>query len=164
LGEETGIENLSDLYLYHDLEGLRWTLTEDDWVTLSQNNTTWIGSRSIAMADDAPLPRGLYRAVLVNKGGGQVSRSVSFDPPLQPRFPFPSFSVADGTYTASSQYPNNYLIGYNAQGDYTQTVQLTSLRGALADVRFNDATTSAALWAEDPLYATSALTDAQSIK
>ena len=62
-----GVENLSELRLHHELEGLTWTMTEDDWVEATQDEKTWIGSRAIAMPDGDPLPRGLYRAVLVNK-------------------------------------------------------------------------------------------------
>ncbi len=158
-----GVENLSELRLHHELEGLTWTMTEDDWVEATQDEKTWIGSRAIAMPDGDPLPRGLYRAVLVNKAGSEASRSLSFDPPAAPRFPFPSISVADGQYTVVSRYPSNHFIGYDAQGVYVQTITITSLEGSVADIAFNSNVQSVALWAEDSLYATSALTDAQSL-
>ncbi|MDR0290402.1 MAG: hypothetical protein LBI06_05645, partial [Treponema sp.] len=31
--DEDGIENLEDLYLYHDREQLRWHLKSDNWIT-----------------------------------------------------------------------------------------------------------------------------------
>ncbi|MDR2792480.1 MAG: hypothetical protein LBB61_02270 [Treponema sp.] len=162
--DEDGIENLADLYLYHDHEGLRWHISERDWLSVQQDNNTWLGSRSIAMIDDEPLPRGLYRAVLVNKAGEEAARTIAFDPPVLPRFPFPSLAVADGTYTIESQYPVNYLLGYDEQGNYVQTVRLPTLQGTVADAKFNAKVKSAALWAEDQLYATSALTDAQLVQ
>jgi hypothetical protein len=161
--DEDGIENLDDLYLYHDREGLRWHLSERDWIALQQDGKTWLGSRSVAMIDEEPLPRGLYRAVLVNKAGEEAARNVTFDPPIQPRFPFPSLVIADGNYAIDSQYPANYFLGYNEQGDYVQTVRAAALRGAVADLKFNSTVKSAALWAEDQLYSTSALTDARPV-
>ncbi|MDR2782279.1 MAG: hypothetical protein LBB48_00275 [Treponema sp.] len=161
--DEDGIENLDELYVRHDREGLRWRLSERDWIALQQDGKLWLGSRGIAMIDEEPLPRGLYRAVLVNKAGEEAVRSVSFDPPVEPRFPFPSLVIADGTYVIDSKYPANYFIAYNEQGDYVQTIQASALRGAIADLKFNAAVKSVALWAEDQLYATSALTDAQPV-
>jgi hypothetical protein len=158
--DEDGIENLDALYLYHDREGLRWHISERDWISVQEDTNTWLGSRSIAMIDDEPLPRGAYRVVLVNKAGEEATRGVTFDPPALPRFPFPSLHIVDGTYTIDSQYPANYFLGYDDQGNYVQTVQVTALRGSIADVKFDAKVKSVALWAEDQLYATSALTDA----
>ncbi|MDR2193110.1 MAG: hypothetical protein LBP19_01355 [Treponema sp.] len=157
--DEEGIENLADLYMYHDREGLCWHISERDWVSVQQDDTTWLGSRSIAMIDDEPLPRGVYRVVLVNKAGEEAMHSVTFDPPVSPRFPFPSLILEDGAYTVDSKYPANYFIGYDEQGTYVQTVPITALQGALADMQFNAKVKSIALWTEDALYATSALTD-----
>ncbi|MDR0706480.1 MAG: hypothetical protein LBF60_01205 [Treponema sp.] len=161
--DEDGIENLDDLYLYHDREGLRWHLSERDWIALQQDGKMWVGSRSIAMIDEEPLPRGLYRTVLVNKAGEEAVRSISFDPPVEPRFPFPSLNVADGNYAIDSKYPVNYLLGYDEKGNYVQTVRAPALRGAIADLKFNSTVKSTALWAEDQLYSTSALTDARPV-
>ncbi|MDR0556792.1 MAG: hypothetical protein LBG43_02830 [Treponema sp.] len=161
--DEDGIENLDDLYLYHDREGLRWHLSERDWIALQQEGDTWLGSRSIAMIDEEPLPRGLYRAVLANKAGEESARNIAFDPPLQPRFPFPSLVIADGNYAIDSKYPANYFLCYDEQGNYVQTVQATALQGVIADLKFNAKVKSTALWAEDQLYSTSALTDAHPV-
>ncbi|MDR2446690.1 MAG: hypothetical protein LBD58_05310 [Treponema sp.] len=161
--DEDGMENLDDLYLYHDREGLRWHLSERDWIALQQDGKMWLGSGSIAMIDEEPLPRGLYRAVLVNKAGEEAARNISFDPPVEPRFPFPSLSVADGNYVIDSKYPVNYLLGYNEEGNYIQTIRAPALRGAIADLKFSSNVKSTALWAEDQLYSTSALTDARPV-
>jgi hypothetical protein len=161
--DEDGIENLADLYLYHDREGLRWRLSEKDWITVQQENSTWIGSRSIAMLDDETLPRGQYRAVLVNKAGEQAARNITFDPPPEPRFAFPALTISDGNYTVVSRYPANYFIGYDEQGNYVQTIPLAALQGAIADLRLNAKIRSVALWAEDAAYVTSALSDALAV-
>jgi hypothetical protein len=158
--DDDGIGNLADLYLYHDLEGLEWHLSEKDWVIVEQDGRTWIGTRSIAMADDEPLPRGQYRAILVNKGGEQAARTFTFDPPDRPRFAFPTCSITDGKYTVVSKYPTNSFIGYNEQGNFVQTVKLSTLSGDVNDLKLQSAVKSIGLWAEDSSYSTSALLDA----
>ncbi|MDR0644893.1 MAG: hypothetical protein LBG05_08365 [Treponema sp.] len=162
--DEDGIENLADLYLYHDLEGLQWHLSEKDWVVVEQDGHMWIGTRSIAMTDDEPLPRGQYRAVLMNKGGEQAARTFTFDPPARPRFAFPTCSVKDGKYAVSSNYPSNSFIGYTEQGDFVQTIKLSALNGDIGDLKLQSTVRSVGLWAEDSSYSTSVLLDALSIK
>ena len=158
--DDDGIENLSELYLYHDREGLRWLIKSGDWIQHEEDGQTWIGSRAIAMFEDVPLPRGQYRAVLVNKGGERTERNFTFDAPEEPPHPFPFFSINDGVYRIDSEYPVNQLICYDQQGNSIQTLRLTQIQGNLRDLRITNTARSAALWAEDPEYRSSALTDA----
>jgi hypothetical protein len=159
-----GIENLAELYLYHDREGLRWLLSYDDWVSYETENQTWIGSRNIAMAGGEVLPRGLYRAALVNKGGERSERTFSFDAPEEPRHKFPSFSISDGIYRIDSGYENHYFIAYDAQGNHIKTLPLENLSGSVADLTLGPEARSLALWAQDPEYYTSALTEVVSLR
>ena len=162
--DEDGIENLDELYLYHDREQFRWLLRSDDWVSLTQDGRTWIGSRGIAAAGDGSLPRGQYRAVLINKGGEKSERLFAFDAPEKARFPFPTLAINEGQYRVNSAYPENRLVCYDAEGNYVATVNLSSLSGALSDLQFPSNARIAALWAEDPQYFTSAFTDAASLR
>ena len=165
LGEDDdGIENLSELYLYNDREGLRWLINSEDWVLHEEEGKTWIGSRNIAMTEDAPLPRGVYRAVLVNKGGEKTERNFTFDGPEDSPYPFPFLSINDGIYRIDSVYPFNHLICYDQQGKTVQTVTLTQIQGNTRDLRLANSVRTAALWAEDPEYHISALTDAASLR
>jgi len=158
--DDDGIENLSELYLYHDREGLRWLIKSDDWVQYTEDERTWIGSRSISMFEDNPLPRGQYRAVLVNKGGEQTERSFTFDGPEEPPHPFPFLSISSGVYRIDSSYPINHLICYDQQGNTIQTIPVNLMEGNMRDLRVSSSARSAALWAEDPEYRSSALTEA----
>jgi hypothetical protein len=162
--DEDGIENLDELYLYHDREQLRWLFKSDDWVSVTQDGRTWIGSRGIAAAGDGILPRGQYRAVLVNKGGEKSERLFGFDAPESPRFPFPTLEIIEDRYTVTSAYPENRLVCYDAEGNYVSTVNLSSLSGSLSNLNFSSNARIAALWAEDPQYFTSAFTDAVSLR
>jgi hypothetical protein len=159
--DEDGEENLSELYLYHDREGLRWLITSKDWIQHDEAGKIWIGSRAIAMTDDEILPRGQYRAVLVNKGGESTERRFTFDAPETPLHPFPLLSIGEGSsYYIDSQYPVNRFICYDQQGTAVQTVLVTAAEGNLRDLRIQGTVRTITLWAEDPEYRVSAVTEA----
>jgi len=162
--DDDGVDNLSELYLYNDREGLRWIFTSDDWIMHEEDGKTWIGSRSIAMFGDAPLPRGQYRAVLFNKGGESKERRFTYDGPETPPYPFPSLSYSEGSYLINSRYPVNRIIGYDQQGKITQVIQVKELSGSLRDLRVTNAVRTIALWAEEPEYKISILSEAISIR
>jgi len=157
--DDDGIENLDKLYLYHDKEGLRWMLSADDWITVEEDEKTWIGSRAIVMPNSETLPRGQYRAVLVNKGGERTERTFTFDAPTVPRYSFPVFSIHNGQYTIESRYPEHFLICYDDMGNYIRTLSVNTLYGDIAALRLPSHAKTIALWAEDAEYYTSALTD-----
>ena len=158
--DDDGIENLSELYIYHDQEGLRWQIGCEDWIQHTEDDRTWVGSRAIAMFEDNALPRGLYRAVLVNKGGIKTERSFTYDGPEEPVHQFPFLSISGGSYSVNSTYPLNHLICYDQHGNSVQTIRLTQMQGNTRDLRVSNSARSAALWAEDPEYRSSALTEA----
>jgi hypothetical protein len=162
--DDDGLENLAELRLHHDREGLRWVLKSDDWITYENEGQTWIGSRSIAMAGDDTLPRGQYRAVLVNKGGEKTERFFTFDAPESGRFPFPLLYISEGQYRAESKYPENKFICYDEQGTFIKVLLLPKLAGSVSELDIPSNVRTVALWAEDPEYSTSAFTDAVSIR
>jgi hypothetical protein len=154
--DEDGIENLDELYLYHDKEQLRWKINNDEWVSYTQDNKTWIGSRSITI-QEGTLPRGVYRAVLVNKGGERGERLFTYDADV--RYPFPVITIENGMYTVKSQWPGNRLVCYDREGNYTSTVDLQSLSGSVSQLNLPSAVRTAALWTEDPAHYLSAFTN-----
>jgi hypothetical protein len=157
--DDDGIENLAELYLYHDREGLRWLFTSADWLHLSEEETTWIGSHAIVMPDNEPLPRGQYRAVLVNRAGRKIERHFTLDMPVEPRFPFPSLSLTQGRYRIESEYPEHFLLCYDESGNALAPVTVPKLEDSLASLKLPSSTRSVALWAEDSEYQTSAITE-----
>ena len=162
--DDDGSENLSELFLFHDREGLRWNFDSEDWIVHIEDGKTWIGSRNIAMSGNQNLPRGQYRAVLVNKGGERTERNFTFDSPLVPPYPFPSFSVNEDNYLVESLYPINYFLGYDQSGRIVETRVISEKSGRIVDLRFPTSVRSIALWAEDPSIVISAFTDAVSIR
>jgi hypothetical protein len=156
--DDDGVENLEELRLYHDREGLCWTLSAADWIRHDEENRSWIGSRSIAMAGGEVLPRGQYRAVLINKGGEKSERNFTFDAPAGNRFPFPLLEVGNAQYRVESRYPENKLIAYDSQGLAVQTIPVEEISGSLDSLNLSSGIRALALWAEDREYSTSALT------
>jgi hypothetical protein len=155
--DDDGLDNLSELYLYHDREQLRWEIKSDEWVSYTQDGRTWIGTRSISVREGG-LPRGVYRAVLVNKGGERTERNFTFDGDI--RFPFPELNISEGAYTVNSQWPANRLICYDSSGEYSGTVDLSVLKGSVSDLKMPANARTAALWAEDEINFCSAFTSA----
>jgi hypothetical protein len=156
--DEDGIEDLADLYLYHDREGLEWRLSSEDWVSLEVEGKTWIGTRHIAMAGGESLPRGQFRAVLIDKGGERSERILTYDAPESSRYPFPFFFIEEGRFRAESAYPVHYLLCYDQEGNYLSTQPLTALDGSLEELELKANVRALALWAEDDEYSAAALT------
>ncbi|WP_461247297.1 hypothetical protein [Treponema sp. R6D11] len=159
--DEDGLENLDELYLYNDKEQLRWKIRNDEWVSFVQDNKTWIGSRSITIQEGS-LPRGVYRAVLVNKGGEKGERTFTYDATVS--HPFPVFQIENGMYTVKSEWPSNRLVCYDKAGNYISTVDLQSLSGSVSQLNLPQAAATAALWADDPAYYYSAFTNVIPVK
>jgi hypothetical protein len=113
--DNDGIEDLDELWLYHDWDGLSWRLTSGDWISQIVDGNTGIGTRAISMVDNSPLPRGQFRAVLVDKGGSRSERFISFDAPLRER----EFPHLDVTGNRSGGVPgpegNGFRLGGQAQ-------------------------------------------------
>jgi len=158
--DDDGIENLSELHLFHDREGLRWLFTPENWVHFEEGGRDWIGSRNLAMYDGATLPRGQFRAVLVNLGGETTERNFAFDIPVISPHPFPSLSIGDGQFRIESQYPVNRLMIFDDLGNIAEVFTPAALEGRIHDWPILHNTLAAALWAEDPVYRTSAVTAA----
>ena len=159
--DEDGIDNLDKLYLYNDKEQLRWLINNDEWITYQDDYRLWIGTRSISMPE-GELPRGVYRAVLFNKGGESTERSFSYDGNV--RFPFPDIVFSGGNYTVNSQWPVNRLLCYDSSGTFVNEIVLQSLTGSVSQLNFPSNVTAVALWAEDEDNSCSAYTNVVSVR
>ncbi|MCL2264467.1 MAG: hypothetical protein FWC22_00360 [Treponema sp.] len=154
--DEDGIENLDHLFLYHDREQLRWQIKSDEWQRYTFDGNEWIGTRSIAVFEGS-LPHGVYRVVLVNKGGESAQRNFTYDGNVS--FPFPALYISNGEYTINSLWPVNRLVCYDSSGNYSTTVTLNSRTGKISELRLPSSAVTAALWAEDESNFCSAFTD-----
>jgi hypothetical protein len=155
--DDDGYDDLADLYLYHDREGLYWHFSSQEWEALTYEGKIWIGSRDIAMNAGENLPRGQFRAVVIDQGGQKSERSFTFDAPAAARYPFPKFSIAEGQYSTDSKYPSNFVIFYDAQGGTVGVKTILSPEGRVNELAPPNGAFAACLWAEDAEYATSAI-------
>jgi len=162
--DDDGMENLSELRLIHDRAGLEWIISSDDWVHYEDDNKHWIGTRSISMQGRETLPRGQYRAALINKGGEKTERIFVFDAPEDPRFPYPYFRIEEGRYSIDSKYPVNVFLVYDLQGNILRSVPAPNDEGRTADLGLPNNARLLALWAQDEDYSTSALTEAIALR
>jgi len=154
--DEDGIENLDEIYLFHDQEQLRWNIKNDEWQKYTQDGKDWIGTRSFTMRE-GNLPRGLFRAVLISKGGESSERTFTYDGNV--RFPFPELNITGGQYNVNSAWPANRLVCYDNAGNFISTVNLTSNLGAISGLGISSSAKTAALWAEDEENFCSAFTN-----
>jgi len=154
--DEDGIENLEELFLYHDRDQLRWHIKSGEWLKHTIDGKDWIGTRSITI-NEGSLPRGEFRAVLVNKSGESSQRSFTYDGNIL--YPFPELTISNNTYTVTSRWPVNHLIFYDSSGNYLSTIRLSSLSGSISNLSLPSNARTAALWAEDEANFCSAFTN-----
>jgi len=158
--DDDGLENLDELYIYHDKDQLRWRMKSDEWVSYKHEGKDWIGTRSLSN-HDGKLPKGVFRAVLVSKGGESGERNFTFDGNV--KFPFPEIEIISGVYTINSEWPLNKLICYDRSGNYSNTIDLNSLSGNISSLNLSQTVRSVALWTEDEANFCSAITNAVTI-
>ena len=161
-----GPDDIDELRLYHDLEGLMWRLTRNDWVENLLDGQIWIGGYGLVPPEGETMPDGLYRAMIIDKGGERSERSFGFDVPAEPRYPFPEITIQNGGYTITSGYPQHYFVGYFEDGSYAVTIPAPegSLTGTIADLRFSSEVVRFALWADDDEHATAAFTNSYPVR
>jgi len=160
--DEDGIDNLDELHLYNDHEQLRWIMKEGEWITFTENEKTWIGTRRIAVQEGMTLPRGVYRAVLINKGGEKGEKSFTFD--YENKYKFPTLEIINDMYVINSEYPQNHLVLYDAGGNYISTIDPPLTAGSVSDLNIPQSVLTAALWAEDSEHFCSAITNVVTVR
>jgi hypothetical protein len=153
-----GTEDLSELRLYHDGEGLLWRFTSENWIKLEEGGRTWIGSKQLRMPQGENFPSGQFRAVVLDKAGEQAEKGFGFDSPQDSRYRFPVLKIENEAWSIVSDYPENYLLCYHSDGVYRSLVKLEGNSGTLVSLRLSTDVFSVALWADDSNAQISAIT------
>jgi hypothetical protein len=153
-----GPNDIEEIRLYHDGEGLLWQAKSLDWIKVENGGLTWFGTYSFAPPEGEGFPTGQYRAELIDKGGETSSKVIGFNAPKEPPHKFPTLTIADGNWTIECEYPVKSFLCYNADGRWIATVPVTADSGRLSEENYNRNTRFIALWAEDPDRAIAALT------
>jgi hypothetical protein len=164
VNDEDGPEDIAELRLYNDFEGLLWTLKPENWTLHQEEKQTWIGSHTLSMAGSEAFPSGQWRAVIIDKGGDLSERTFGFDTPKTSKHPLPKLTIKDGNWTLESQYPEDHLICYDGTGAYLRTVRLHARAGTIAGLGLPPETHTVSYWGEDTESATAVLTTQASIR
>lgn len=144
-----GIADLDELDVLCDGAELYWRVGADEWSVTERSGQTWVGSHFLSSGPLGRLPRGAYRAILVDKSGERSQRAFAVSAASTALEPFPKLSVDGDAYVVSSRYPANSLVAYDASGARLALIPLSSLRGSLKRTGIPAAAVSLAIWAED---------------
>ena len=146
LQDQDGIGDIEYLYILHDESELLWTLTLDNWVQRDEGDSVWLGSNGLEPGDDGLMPRGRYRAVVVDKGGERDERSFNLSAPLTITYALPVLARAGSQVTLNSPYQVNTLFFLDPADNPVKTVGINPGTSSLD-----------ALWG-DPSWRTAAYT------
>lgn len=161
--DDDGIEDIEEMYISHEKEGLEWKLATADWISIDAAGKTWIGTHNLAMMDGEKLPRGVFKIELIDKAGMTGTTQVTFDV-RDSKYSFPKFSIENGRYTIVSEYPVNYFLCYNESGAFIRTIQLEHTEGEITSLSLPRDARTVALWAEAPDMFISALTEMAAVR
>jgi hypothetical protein len=111
-----GVGDIEYLFLVHDASELSWTLDQDSWVRHEEGTSVWIGSNGLR-APAGIIPRGRYRAVLVDRAGERVERSVMVSAPGTGEYALPSVNAEGDSVSVRSPYPVNTALFLDPGGN-----------------------------------------------
>ncbi len=158
--DDDGIIDLDELYLLNDQSQLFWSLDASEWIRVDAPGQTWLGSHSLAMPQGDAFPRGLYRAVLIDKSGERAERQTALDVDEGTAKPLPLFTIENGRYSIVSDYQSNSIVFYDGAMKIIETKPFPALEGSLSELGRPAGARYVALWAEDGAQ-TAALTEAR---
>lgn len=124
VADDDGTEDIEYLFIVHDESELFWSLTEEEWQRREEGSSVWIGSNSL----DAPgstLPRGNYRAILVDLAGERTERSLTLSAPETSAYKLPVVRLKGNTMELESSYPVNTAFFFDSGGNVVLTVPVT---------------------------------------
>ena len=116
--DDDGDDDVALLQIVHDDRQLVWEFAREEWLTTTYGVDRWIGSSDLRMADDAPVPRGAYRALVWDVAQQQATADffVTHRPVDLSDVVFPTFERRAGRVTVVS--PAEALLrGYNRSGE-----------------------------------------------
>ncbi|MGD9938201.1 MAG: hypothetical protein AB7T74_00205 [Clostridia bacterium] len=122
IGDQDGAADIEYLYVVHDESELAWTLTVDNWVRRDEGDSIWLGSNGLQPGDDGLMPRGRYRAIVVDKAGERDELTFSLSAPVTKEYPQPAIRLAGGQLTLDSLYQVNTVFFLDPAGNPVKTV------------------------------------------
>lgn len=126
VSDADGVADIDGLFLVHDESELCWSMSPDDWTLEEDGSTVWIGSNGLSVPSGRAMPRGAYRAVLVDKAGERDERSFSLSAPETSAYDLPTVSLAGTRVSVSSPYPTNTAFFLDSGDNVVRTVKIAS--------------------------------------
>lgn len=126
LQDQDGIGDIEYLYILHDQSELFWTLTLDNWIQKDEGDSVWLGSNGLEPGDEGLMPRGQYRAVVVDKAGERDERFFSLSAPVTADYILPSLSREGSQLTLDSPYQVNTLFFLDPADNPVKTVGINA--------------------------------------
>ena len=120
--DQDGLADIEYLYIVHDESELFWTLTMDNWIQKDEGDSVWLGSNGLEPGDDGLIPRGRYRAIVVDKAGERDSRIFNLSAPITKDYILPAIRLAKNIVTLDSAYQTNTLFFLDPAGNPVKTV------------------------------------------
>jgi hypothetical protein len=134
LGDQDGIADIEYLYVIHDETELAWTLTVDNWVRKEEGDSVWLGSNGLRPGDEGLMPRGKYRAVVVDKAGERDEWIFSLSAPATKDYSLPAIRLLGSQLTLDSPYQVNTLFFLDPADNPIKTVGLNPGTSSLDDL------------------------------
>jgi hypothetical protein len=122
LEDQDGVADIEFLYVIHDEAELAWTLTVDNWIRRDEGSTIWLGSNGLQPGDDVLMPRGRYRAVVVDKAGERDEVIFSLSAPATKAYALPAIRRDGSQLTLVSPYQVNTLFFLDPADNPVKTV------------------------------------------
>jgi hypothetical protein len=125
-----GADDIEYLFLVNDARELSWTLDQDSWVRHEEGSSVWIGSNGLKVPGGI-VPRGQYRAILVDKAGERIERTIVVSAPKTDGYTLPSIQMDTDTLTLQSPYPVNTALFLDSGGNVVLTAGVSKGRTSL---------------------------------
>jgi len=154
LRDQDGIGDIDYLYVIHDESELSWTLTLDNWIRRDEGDAIWLGSNGLEPGDGGLMPRGRYRAVVVDKAGERDERIFNLSAPVTKDYSLPAIRLAGNQLTLDSPYQVNTLFFLDPAENPVKTVGInpgtTSLDALWGDASWRTAAYTIRAYGFDP--------------
>ena len=154
LKDEDGTGDIEYLYIIHDESELFWTLTLDNWVRRDEGKAVWLGSNGLAPGDDGLIPRGRYRAVVVDKAGERNERIFILSAPDTRGYSLPAIRLTGNQLSLDSPYQIHTLFFLDPADNPVKTIGInpgmTSLDSLWGDPSWRSAAYTIRAYGFDP--------------
>jgi hypothetical protein len=124
VADADGVSDIEYLYVVHDGSELCWTLTADDWVQKDDGSGSWLGSNGLRSTGGV-MPRGSYRAILVDKAGERDERTFMLSAPSTHDLAMPVLVLSGTDIRLDTPCPLNTVFFLDAGGNVVMTAPVT---------------------------------------